>query len=528
MTFEGYAISGRLREADGADGNGDGNSGGIGGGMKIVAMPRTLHRRSRPSGRSAGGGGRRFLSGPARGNRPDARRVVRRAGAKTPRAWPAAMVPHAGWIYSGRLAAAVLRRVKIPRQVIIFARGIGRRRGVGRGAVPALADSRRRGGRPTWNWPGDWPRRSRGLRARRPAASSRNMPSRCSCRCWPGWRRRCAWWASPSAAATLPSLHGLAEQLGRRAGRPARAAAVADLQRHEPFRRRGRNPATGPPGPGRHGKPRSGPALRDGRGASDQHVRRAAGGDRDGDLAAARPAAAAAKRSATRPAPSGAATPAAWWATPGCCWDEPSLLRFRGRMRQIDAGGGGALDKGTPEILIPVVGRLPLGPNKRALEQIRRQQPLIDQSRGPGDETFLFGRGRTQHGLELGNFVGIEDRVAFLRGIRGGQRGRDPTIVNTDNTTKKTKDFRSILRHSHRFRVFSFSIRRTRASCQCYPPPNHAATCSQNSARTQGQWSPRSSAGSEGFTASQFLRFSHFSETLGTDRLRPCPLFFPG
>ncbi len=37
-----------------------------------------------------------------------------------PRAWPAAMVPHAGWIYSGALAAAVLRRVKIPRQVIIL------------------------------------------------------------------------------------------------------------------------------------------------------------------------------------------------------------------------------------------------------------------------------------------------------------------------------------------------------------------------------------------------------------------------
>jgi AmmeMemoRadiSam system protein B len=34
--------------------------------------------------------------------------------------WPAVMVPHAGLIYSGRLAADVLRRVKIPETVIIL------------------------------------------------------------------------------------------------------------------------------------------------------------------------------------------------------------------------------------------------------------------------------------------------------------------------------------------------------------------------------------------------------------------------
>ncbi|MCS6850922.1 MAG: AmmeMemoRadiSam system protein B [Gemmataceae bacterium] len=34
--------------------------------------------------------------------------------------WPAVMVPHAGWIYSGRIAAQVLRRVRIPRTVIIL------------------------------------------------------------------------------------------------------------------------------------------------------------------------------------------------------------------------------------------------------------------------------------------------------------------------------------------------------------------------------------------------------------------------
>jgi len=34
--------------------------------------------------------------------------------------WAAAMVPHAGWVYSGSLAARVWQRLKIPRQVIIF------------------------------------------------------------------------------------------------------------------------------------------------------------------------------------------------------------------------------------------------------------------------------------------------------------------------------------------------------------------------------------------------------------------------
>jgi AmmeMemoRadiSam system protein B len=41
-------------------------------------------------------------------------------GEVTAEAWPAAMVPHAGLIYSGRLAAQVLKRLKIPRTVIIL------------------------------------------------------------------------------------------------------------------------------------------------------------------------------------------------------------------------------------------------------------------------------------------------------------------------------------------------------------------------------------------------------------------------
>ncbi len=38
-----------------------------------------------------------------------------------PERWPAALVPHAGWTYSGRLAAATLQRVQIPPVVFILA-----------------------------------------------------------------------------------------------------------------------------------------------------------------------------------------------------------------------------------------------------------------------------------------------------------------------------------------------------------------------------------------------------------------------
>jgi len=41
--------------------------------------------------------------------------------APQPEPWPAVMVPHAGWTYSGRLAAEVFSRVEIPPRVLIFA-----------------------------------------------------------------------------------------------------------------------------------------------------------------------------------------------------------------------------------------------------------------------------------------------------------------------------------------------------------------------------------------------------------------------
>jgi AmmeMemoRadiSam system protein B/AmmeMemoRadiSam system protein A len=43
-----------------------------------------------------------------------------RAHALAPQPYAAAMVPHAGWVYSGHLAAAVLQRVEIPEQIVML------------------------------------------------------------------------------------------------------------------------------------------------------------------------------------------------------------------------------------------------------------------------------------------------------------------------------------------------------------------------------------------------------------------------
>ena len=41
-------------------------------------------------------------------------------GARKTQPWAAAMVPHAGWVYSGHLAAAVFERLEIPEQIIML------------------------------------------------------------------------------------------------------------------------------------------------------------------------------------------------------------------------------------------------------------------------------------------------------------------------------------------------------------------------------------------------------------------------
>ena len=62
---------------------------------------------------------------------------------------------------------------------------------------------------PTPSWPRGWPTASTGWSStRRPIA--RNTPSRCSCRCWPGWPRRFAWWGSRWAMPRCRSCCGSA------------------------------------------------------------------------------------------------------------------------------------------------------------------------------------------------------------------------------------------------------------------------------------------------------------------------------
>lgn len=43
------------------------------------------------------------------------------ANSESRRRWNAALLPHAGWIYSGSLAAATLKRIEIPETVVVFA-----------------------------------------------------------------------------------------------------------------------------------------------------------------------------------------------------------------------------------------------------------------------------------------------------------------------------------------------------------------------------------------------------------------------
>ena len=47
--------------------------------------------------------------------------LIAEAGAHDRQPWAGAMVPHAGWVYSGKLAADVFSRVQLPENVIIFA-----------------------------------------------------------------------------------------------------------------------------------------------------------------------------------------------------------------------------------------------------------------------------------------------------------------------------------------------------------------------------------------------------------------------
>jgi len=198
--------------------------------------------------------------------------------------WAAVMVPHAGWIYSGRLTAKVFARVKIPSRVIVLCPNHR-----GGGTQWAVAPHR------TWSLPG------------RQVASDPEVAGELAEKIVGLELDAVAHRQEHAIEVLLPLLARLAPEVrvvgitigggdledlspepvrpsdGRRPARHARAAAAGDLQRHEPFCRRRPDAAGGSPGPGRHGEPRPGQALPDGSGEPHQHVRRAARRDRDGD-----------------------------------------------------------------------------------------------------------------------------------------------------------------------------------------------------------------------------------------------------
>lgn len=82
--------------------------------VSIVSRPRPVAGPNRRPAAVAG----RFYPGSAAELKKSLDELIPTDGAATE--CPAAMVPHAGWQFSGRIAAEVLSRVKIPQSVIIF------------------------------------------------------------------------------------------------------------------------------------------------------------------------------------------------------------------------------------------------------------------------------------------------------------------------------------------------------------------------------------------------------------------------
>ena len=146
--------------------------------------------------------------------------------AEPPQAWAAVMVPHAGWVYSGRLAAEVFSRVKFPKDRHLRPAAHRRRPGWAVAPYRRLAVARRAGGRPIRSWPGCWSVRSPGWNST-PRPTARNMPSRSNCRSWPGWRRKSRVVGITIGAGELAGLCRFAEQFaGLLAGLPERPLLV--------------------------------------------------------------------------------------------------------------------------------------------------------------------------------------------------------------------------------------------------------------------------------------------------------------
>jgi AmmeMemoRadiSam system radical SAM enzyme/AmmeMemoRadiSam system protein B/AmmeMemoRadiSam system protein A len=113
MTFEAYSIGGRLSESSGGLSQFSSDENGT--------VPLRTAAHSSPPGpadRPPAVAGTFYP-----GRRDEMDRAIDEFLAlppTEPQPWSAAMAPHAGWIYSGRLAAAVFSRVRIPAQTIIF------------------------------------------------------------------------------------------------------------------------------------------------------------------------------------------------------------------------------------------------------------------------------------------------------------------------------------------------------------------------------------------------------------------------
>ena len=377
MTFEGYAIGGPLRER----------------------WPRGWKAR-----RATGAAGRKLLRRRRRRRRrtgrPRWRAVLSRAGRRSTacsmsfsplgrlkrRAWPAAMVPHAGWMYSGAVAAAVLRRVRIPSRVIDSVAAPPRRRQwavapcrrwlIPGGAVPADVDLARQLAGAV-----------KGLRLdARPHAQEHAIEVQLPLLARLASQARVV--GITIGSATLPRLCGFAQQLAgvlRGQAEPPLLVISSDMNHFADEARTRRLDrlaldALESLDPARPMKPSSST-----RSACAECTPRSLSWRPCGSSAGCT----VAWRSATPPAPrSGDTRRVVGYAglllgelerpssgpSPGGRGGAGSGRRF---VRQVDADGGRPLDEGPLEVLEAEVGGLLLGPQERALEQIGWKRPLL-------------------------------------------------------------------------------------------------------------------------------------------------------
>ena len=216
--------------------------------------------------------------------------------------WSGAMVPHAGLVYSGRLAAAVLRESICRRPSSSSAQNTlglasnGRLPRTNDGRCPARKSHRTR------PWPRPWPTPSPAW-SWTPRPTPGSTRSKSNCHCWPGWRPLPGSSASPSEQATCRGAESSPPAWP--ASLRARDAphAAARLQRHEPLCQRRRNTPARPTRPRRRRAPRPRAALRNRPPRTHQYVRPAAGRDRAGNAQGARANCTPASELATPPAP---------------------------------------------------------------------------------------------------------------------------------------------------------------------------------------------------------------------------------